>query len=381
MIILKDGKRGVFLMKQLGAAGWLKQSITKSCGLLLYMFHKNHNFNAFMVGYNSPETHQELIDYAHEWIPGVQMDFLEKDDMPSRINWMQQHAEDIDVMYVYGAWNTYIPIVAAYKKIRPDGKIFSDTDMNIAWADRINFFDDLDYRWFLNEIDVIGAGCRATQKYLSTKWHVPVNLIRNPFYNFANVTFENLFERKENIILTVGRLGTDQKQNHIMMEGFAKVADKLPDWKMRLVGSIQESFKPYMKNYFERFPQLTDRVIFVGEIYDRAKLMEEYKRAKIFILTSNMEGGTPNVTGEALWCGDFIITSNFDSKDDMTDYGKCGKDFPIGDIDALSKLFLEVCNDENLLLQGGRHAYEYAREQFDANHVVARLNYLLYGGE
>ena len=55
-----------------------------------------------MVGYNSPETHQELIDYANEWIPGVQMDFLEKDDMPSRINWMQQHAEDIDVMYVYG---------------------------------------------------------------------------------------------------------------------------------------------------------------------------------------------------------------------------------------------------------------------------------------
>ena len=375
MIILKDGKRSIYVFSTGG--GWGKAGITKDCGLLPFILHKNHNFNAYMVSYN---IQYEVIEYANLYTPGLQFADLESGDIPGQIKFIAQNAEDIDLMILYGAYMQFLPMTEIYKKLRPDGKIYLSSDMNIAWADRTPS-DSTQYKRFLDNCDVIAASCRATQKYLSTKWHVPVNLIRNPFYNFANVTFENLFERKENIILTVGRLGTDQKQNHIMMEGFAKVADKLPDWKMRLVGSIQESFKPYMKNYFERFPQLTDRVIFVGEIYDRAKLMEEYKRAKIFILTSNMEGGTPNVTGEALWCGDFIITSNFDSKDDMTDYGKCGKDFPIGDIDALSKLFLEVCNDENLLLQGGRHAYEYAREQFDANHVVARLNYLLYGGE
>lgn len=373
---MKNGKRGVFLMREIGG-NWWKQAVTKSCGLLLYMFHKNHNYNAYMVGTN---LDKEISEYAAKWTPGVQICSMSENTLAARINWMQEHAEEIDVMYVYGTWPAYIPIVDAYKQIRPDGKIFSDSDMNIAWADRL-VHTQPDFKRFLSNIDVLGAGCRATQKYLNAKWHVPVNLIRNPFYNFAKVSFDNLFENKQNIILTVGRIGTNQKQNNIMMEAFAKVADELPDWKMRLVGGVQENFKPYIEKFFEQYPNLKERVIFVGEISDRAKLMEEYKRAKIFALSSNMEGGTPNVTAEALYGGDFIITSNFDSWGDMTDNGKCGKVFPIGNIDEMSKIFLEVCRDEKLLLEGGKHARIYAREQFDANHVVARLNYLLYGGK
>lgn len=371
---MKDGKRSVYVFTTHG--GWGKAAITKDCGLLPYILHKNHNFDAYMVSYN---VQQEVIDYANLWTPGLKFAALENNDIPAQVKFIEERAQDIDLIILYGAYPQFLPMTQIYKQLRPDGKIYLSTDMNIAWADRSPHTHP-DYVRFLNNCDVIAASCRATQKYLNAKWHVPVNLIRNPFYNFANVSFDNLFERKENIILTVGRLGTNQKQNHIMMEAFAKVAEELPSWKMRLVGSIQESFKPYMEDYFKRFPHLKDRVIFVGEIYERAELMEEYKRAKIFILTSNMEG-FPNVAGEALWSGDFMITSAIDGRDDMTDFGKCGKVFPIGDIDALAKLFIEVCNDENLLLHGGKHAAEYAREQFDANHVVARLNYLLYGGE
>ena len=49
--------------------------------------------------------------------------------------------------------------------------------------------------------------------------------------------------------------------------------------------------------------------------------------------------------------------------------------------DELAEIFLEVCRDEDLLLKGGKHAVEYARRNFDAEHIVAKLHYLLYGGD
>ena len=225
---------------------------------------------------------------------------------------------------------------------------------------------------------VVAASCRATQKYLSAKWSVPVELIRNGWYNFFGVKFGDV--QKENIILTVGRIGTDQKRNEDLLEAFAKVADDLPSWNVRLVGGVEESFKPYVEDFFANHPDLRNRITFTGLIEDKIQLMDEYKRAKIFCLTSRVEGA-PNVAAEALFGGDYMITSIVDAASDLVDNGKCGRIFQIGNVDMLAKTFLAVCNDDKLIAAGGKHAAIYAREQFDANKIVARLNYLLYGGD
>ena len=165
-----------------------------------------------------------------------------------------------------------------------------------------------------------------------------------------------------------------------MLEAFAKVAGDLPGWSVRLVGGIEEAFKPYVEKFFAARPDLRERVTFTGLIADKHALMEEYKRAKIFCLTSNFEGA-PNVAAEALFAGDYMIFSAVDVASESTDDNKCGRIFPIGNVDALANILREVCRDEKLLRDGGQHAAAYAREQFDANKIVARLNYLLYGGD
>ncbi len=222
------------------------------------------------------------------------------------------------------------------------------------------------------------------QKHLSAKWQMPVEMIRNGWYNFPQVSFDNLFEQKENIILTVGRVGSNiklTKRSDILLEAFAKVANDLPGWNLRIVGFIYETFKPWIENYFTAHPELKERVIFTGLIKDKTELANEYKRAKIFCLTSPAEGGTPNVTAEALFAGDFMIFSSIDAAYEATDDNKCGRVFPIGNVDALANLFREVCPNDELILTGGKHAVEYARRNFDAEHIVARLYYLLYGGD
>ena len=353
--------------------GWNNQQLLKDCGLVPYLLHKNHGFKSVMVGLKIDDDYPYL-----KYVDGLELEFLPENTLQARLNYVDAHAGNIDLLILYGAYPDYISLVERYKSIRPDGKIYLATDINIAWADRLPH-ENPHYKKFLNSCDVIAASCRAAQQYLSAKWSVPVDLIRNGWYNFFNVKFDDV--PKENVILTVGRIGTDQKQNQTLLEAFAKVASDLPDWRVKLVGGVEESFKPYVKKYFAAHPELKERVIFTGLIADKVELLNEYKRAKIFCLTSNFEGGTPNVTAEALFSGDFMIFSNVDSAYEATDDNKCGRVFPIGNIDALANIFREVCADEKLLLDGSRHAAAYARAQFDANKIVARLNYLLYGGD
>jgi glycosyltransferase involved in cell wall biosynthesis len=83
------------------------------------------------------------------------------------------------------------------------------------------------------------------------------------------------------------------------MAAFAKVSDVLPNWTLRLVGTIEADFQTFINEYFRRWPSLKKRVIFTGQITDKQKLYEEYRAAKIFALTSTFEG-FPNVYAEAL---------------------------------------------------------------------------------
>ena len=369
--------RGAYTIAHSGnpltGSGWNNQQLLKDCGLVPYLLHKNHGFRSVMVGMKFAASYP----YLEKYLRGLELDFLPEDTLKARIEYINRHAADMDLLILYGAYPDYIPVVEHYKRACPNGKIYLATDMNIAWADRIPH-EEPAYKNFLHSCDVIAASCRAAQKYLSAKWSVPVNLIRNGWYNFFNVKFDDV--PKENIILTVGRIGSNQKQNHILLKAFAKVSKDLPDWSVRLVGSIEENFKPYVEKYFAARPDLRGRVTFTGLIEDKAALMNEYKRAKIFCLTSNFEGA-PNVATEALYSGDYIISSTVDAADDMTNDGNCGRIFPIGDSDALARIFLEVCSNDKIILDGGRNAESYAREQFDANKIIARLNYLLYGGD
>lgn len=369
-------QRGAYVI--INSGGWWNQSLLKDCGIIPYMLYKNHGFRAVMVG--SGKFDPEKFPYLEKYVRGLELEFLPADTLQARLDYMNAHAADMDLFIVYCAHPDYSPLVEHYKRIRPDGKIYLATDANIGWANR-NLHNQAAYKKFLQSCDVVAASCRAAQKYIAAKWSVPVDLIRNGWYNFPQVSFDNLFEQKENIILTVGRIGADQKRNENLLNAFARVANDLPDWSVRLVGGIEDKFKPYIEKYFEAHPDLCGRVTFTGLIEDKAALMEEYKRAKIFCMTSTFEGGTPNVTAEALFAGDFMIFSAVDSAYEATDDNKCGRVFPVGDVDALAKIFLEVCPNADLLLKGGKHAVEYARRNFDAEHIVARLHYLLYGGD
>ena len=51
------------------------------------------------------------------------------------------------------------------------------------------------------------------------------------------------------------------------------------------------------------------------------------------------------------------------------------------DVNALSKILLEVCLDEDYLKKTGLNALHYGRSKLDFEKIMDRLYYLLYGNE
>jgi len=98
--------------------------------------------------------------------------------------------------------------------------------------------------------------------------------------NFIN-NIKN-YNEKENIILTVGRLGTYPKNTVNLMEGFSRTT-KEHDWSLHLAGPVDNTLDEYIEAYFSRYPWLRKRIHFHGNL-DKKELFSLYNRSKIFIL-------------------------------------------------------------------------------------------------
>lgn len=353
--------------------GWTNTELTKDCGLIPYLLHKNHNLKAIMVG-----AAKEQYPYLTTYVNGLHMEFLKTGSVYEKNEYIVQHGKDIDAILLRGAYDTNIDLAINYKKINPNGKIYMGLDANSHWMDRI-LWDNEYFIKMLNNCDVIATSCKALQKHLNEKWPWKIEYIPNGYYNFNEDRPVPSFDKKENIILTVSRLGTPQKATPILLEAFASIADKIPDWKLRLVGSIENNFKKYIDNFFQKYPHLTSQIEFTGVISDKNKLLEEYLRAKIFTLTSTFEGA-PNVVAEALIGGCVMAVTKFDAWEDAIDEGRCGMAAEINDISGIASMYLELCQTANLK-QLSENSYQYALRTYDMEYIVAKLYEMLFGGD
>lgn len=353
--------------------GWNDQQLTKNCGIVPYLFHKKYGYRAVMVGTRLQKEYPSLERY----VKGVEMDFLPDASWESECSYLNMHYQEIDLLVLHGLFPFYFPILHHYRELRPDGKVYLELDANAPYEDRLEWTHPAFLRFF-QECDVIGASCHRMQKSLGQKWPCVVEYLPNGFYNFDQLDMQVDFSKKENVILTVGRIGTAQKRNEELLEAFARVYQCLPDWSVRLVGRIEPTFERWFKDFCLRYPRISRQIVMTGPIFEKKELIKEYKRAKIFALTSVLEGGTPNVVAEALFSGCYMITSDIDAADDVIDEGRCGQKYQCGNIDALADILYHVCGDDEQLLQVGRRSIAYAEEEYDFEKIIQRLYWLLF---
>ncbi|RHR99019.1 glycosyltransferase [Parabacteroides sp. AF14-59] len=132
---------------------------------------------------------------------------------------------------------------------------------------------------------------------------------------------ERLFEEKENLILTVGDLGRDQKNTQMLLRALEKI--DLGEWKVYLIGPICELFEKYIEDFYMKCPNKKEQVLFTGPIYDKKQLWEYYNKAKVFVLTSKFESFAL-VLNEAKRFRNYLISTPVGAFRDLCDNGKLG---------------------------------------------------------
>jgi len=181
-------------------------------------------------------------------------------------------------------------------------------------------------------------------------------------------------EEKENIILTVGRLGTEAKNTELLLETLKEI--DLKDWKVYLVGSIDKSFISYKENFFKENPSLIDKIIFTGEIKDRKELYKYYNRAKVFVLPSRWES-FGIVMVEAMAFGNYVITSNTCAAKDITNNSEIGKIVKIDSKEELKKELERVISREINLKEKYEKTLNYV-SNFRYSNLVEKLSKRIY---
>lgn len=281
------------------------------------------------------------------------------------------NAKKIDWLNIYFAGRQAYMWTKLYKLLNKKGKVYLKLDMDFRSSDLYDA--DLNERKVFNKntevVDLVSVESEAIKDRIQKYSSKEILLIRNGISrcDFTPDTNQN----RENTFLTVARLGTKQKATDILLEAFAKTADK-HNWNLKLIGTVDETFKPYISVFLEKHPELVNRVNFVGEIKDRAKLYNEYCKSKVFVLPSRWESYGISCA-EALSCGCRLILSDaIPPAKEMTASGKYGRIIKPDDVDELSEALLDATKVE-YTSKDTCERVDYAKEMFSWEKICEQL--------
>lgn len=313
--------------------------LTKDVGQIPYFMYKTQGYDAVLVGYKNNEEYP----FLNKEVKGLKLTFI-----PNKgrllyfeigiLSYLWTFSKSIDVLNLFHFKKDHLLYLLLYKTLNPKGKTYVKLDMDILFFKNYNAFLYSKYslknyllqgltRWIFKLTNVFSVETEEARSYLlnvypelAPKLIVVSNGVDNQFLD-AEIKFRS-WEEKENIIITAGRIGSFQKNTELFLEALLRV--ELNNWKVYILGPIEESFQTYIDTYFQHNPHLLDRIIFTGNITDRKELFEWYNRAKIFCLTSRFEG-FPITFPEALYFGNYIISTAVSGSQQITNNGQFGK--------------------------------------------------------
>ena len=377
-------------------------NLIKSVGMISYYFYKINNFNSTIL----TDPHGNY-PYYYTLVRGIKLKFI---DQYKRINlfgrasifkFLLFNSRKIDILSIMHLNASTVKYGALYKLLKRNGILYIklDADHHIKQGDLfekkyyykvkspwklVNYWIDIfSKKIFEKRFNLMSIETRELCDWLKQTY----NQYKDKFIYIPNGFDDNQlkyldikrksFEQKENIIITVGRIGSDQKRTEVLLDAISKIKD-LKDWKVLLIGPIENvQFIEYFNNFLEKNPSLENTVYMTGEITDRKELFEYYQKSKIFCLTSYVES-FGIVLVEAGYFGNFLVSTNLYPVRDITKNGTIGKLFKIGDSDELAKILEELINNEDLLRENFLKIQEHIDKNFLWRNIVKKLYQEIY---
>lgn len=279
--------------------------------------------------------------------------------IPIYVKYLWQNASRINLLMCFH-WRleTFVNILL-YKILNRDGLIYVklDTESGKEWdLSRCSFIGrtirKIIYNSCLSKVNVIS--CETSQpynslchnKYFGDQLKKKLVLMPNAFdeahLNILRIK-ERMYDEKENLMITVGRLGTSQKNTEMLLKALEDV--DLKEWKFCFIGPIENDFNSIIEQFYKNYPSKRKQIIFKGKIDNKKELWEWYNKAKIFVSTSRRES-YGLVLNEAKRFRNYIISTRTGAAEDLIEQEKYGYFIEQEDNIGLSNILSQIVNKQ-----------------------------------
>ena len=365
--------------------------LTKDLGQIPFFLHKTYGYKSSIVSYKNSDNYSNLNGEVNgltiEFIENTgRLSFLEK----GVLKYIRKNAKNIDILnlYIFSKFTFVYGIL--YKILNPNGFLFLKLDgynetfeKNNQIKHSTSFIKNIVFKYlekkFLEKVNLITIENSIGEQLVKEKYpslsnkimYLPVG-VNDLFLSQHFKDRFKTFDQKENIILTVGRIGEGIKNNEMMLRALSQI--NLGNWKMVFVGAINPDFKPYLENWHKSNPELKDKIIFTGEIKDRVELYEWYNKSKIFCMTSWKESFCHSI-GEAIYFGNYIIgTEGIVSLRDLSNNEKFGTIIPADNDKMLATKLQFLINHPLFLSDLFPEIVAHSHQKFIWSSIVEKIH-------
>ena len=269
------------------------------------------------------------------------------------------NARKIDLFMRFHVTITTAIMIIVYKRLNRNGiayiKLDSDGILNFEYKNNLkSLFRKLLYRKMFALVDFVSYETRRGLDNI-TKQTIGIDIRSKLFYmpnGFDEDMIKQLdinvkeYSHKENVMITVGRLGTDQKNTELFLKAVENI--DLKNWTIYFIGAIDPqnvTFLNFVSKFFFNHPEKKKSVIFTGAINDKRTLWEYYNRSKVFVLTSRCES-YGLVLNEAKRFRNFIVSTNVGAFEDLVESGKYGCEIPQDNADYLTHVLEKIIHGQ-----------------------------------
>lgn len=178
---------------------------------------------------------------------------------------------------------------------------------------------------------------------------------------------ERKSELKQNEILFAGTV-IPRKGYADLIRGFAKIADKHPDWKVVIAGNGEiDKAKAVAKEC-----GIENQVVFLGWVNGQAKELA-FQRASIYCLASDGEGFPMGVLDAWAYGIPCVVTPVGGLPDIVVD-GENALVFPVGDVDMLARQLEKMISDNSLREKIAKASLNLAKTTFNIAYINKKLD-------
>lgn len=338
-----------------------KEHLGKDVFLVPYYMGREKKYNVTIV-YPQTKTNSNFPQY----INGVHLVPLKANNnlpLPSIKFYMYliMHSKSIDLLmrFHFSIHTELMTII--YKSINRKGKVYVKLDIDPSIISEQKIKKRINLKHFLHRFiiksflkNVNKVSCETSLAYQKlTHTHLPQYQFGKKLFFMPNGFDETLlhsfnikertFSEKENLIITVGRIGSTPKNTKMFLDAL-EIVD-LKEWKVLLIGPIDDSFKEVIESFYNKNPDKKKSINFIGPIYDKKELWEFYNKAKVFVFTSEWESYAL-VLNEAKRFRNYIVSTEVGAFMDLVDHGKYGHSIPQNDRKELASILKKIIKGE-----------------------------------